>query len=67
MIELLHMVIDVAFFTIMVWLFGKRLDALEDWQDEFDEHLTGLELKKWDMTILWMIVNIVAVGDGDNP
>ena len=75
MIALLHMVIDIAFFTIMVWLFSKRLDELEEWQEECDERLTRLELKKWPD---WLRTqgekhdntvddsDIVAVDDGDN-
>ena len=47
MIAFLHMVIDIVFFTVMIWLFSKRLDELEDWQEECDERLTRLELKEW--------------------
>ena len=75
MIALLHMVIDIAFFSIMIWLFSKRLDELEDWQEDCDERLTRLELKKWPD---WLRTkgekhgtvddsDIAAVGDGDNP
>ena len=76
MIVLLHMVIDVVFFTVVILLFSKRLDELEDWQEEFTERLTRLELKEWpdwlrtqgagyDSTV--DDSDIVAVGDGDNP
>ena len=47
MIVILHMVIDIVFFTAMILLFSKRLDELEEWQEECDERLTRLELKKW--------------------
>ena len=47
MIAILHMVIDIVFFAMMICLFSKRLDELEDWQNEFDERLTGLEIKEW--------------------
>ena len=43
MIAVLHMVIDVVFFTVMICMFSKRLDELEDWQDEFDERLSDVE------------------------
>ena len=45
MVEFLHMVIDIAFFTVMICLFSKRLNELEDWQDEFDERLSDVEGK----------------------
>ena len=45
MIAILHMVIDIAFFTVMICLFSKRLDELEDWQDKFDERLNNVETK----------------------
>ena len=45
MIAILHMVIDIAFFTAMICLFSKRLNELEDWQDEFDERLSDVEGK----------------------
>ena len=43
MITVLHMVIDIVFFTAMIFLFIKRLDELDDWQDEFDERLSDVE------------------------
>ena len=76
MIALAHMVIDVAFFTVMIFLFSKRLYELEDWQDELDERMTRLELKEWpdwlrtkrerenDSTV---DDSDIAVSDGDNP
>ena len=76
MIVFLHLVIDIAFFTVMIWLFSKRLDALEDWQEEVDERLTSLELKEWPDWLRTQGVehdstvddsDIVAVGDGNNP
>ncbi len=45
MIAFLHMVIDIVFFTVMIWLFSKRVDELEDWQKEADERLSNLEAK----------------------
>ena len=76
MIAFLHMVIDIVFFTVMIWLFSKRLDELEDWQEECDERLTRLELKEWpdwlrtkgekhDSTVQDSDASVV--GDGDNP
>ena len=74
MIALLHMVIDVVFFTVMIWLSSKRLDELEEWQYECDERLTRLELKEWPDWLKTQGVkhgtvddsDIVAVDDGDN-
>ncbi len=43
MIAVLHMVIDVVFFTAMICMFSKRLDELDNWQDEFDERLSDVE------------------------
>ena len=43
MITVLHMVIDIVFFTAMIFLFSKRLDELEDWQSEVDERLSDVE------------------------
>ena len=45
MIAILHMVIDIVFFATMICLFSKRLDELEEWQDEFDERLSDVEAK----------------------
>ncbi len=45
MIAFLHMVIDVVFFTVMIWLFSKRLDELEDWQEDAEERLSSVEAK----------------------
>ena len=45
MIAILHMVIDIAFFTAMICLFSKRLDEVEDLQDEFGERLSNVETK----------------------
>ena len=45
MIAVLHMVIDIAFFTAMICLFSKRLDEVEDLQDEFGERLSNVETK----------------------
>ena len=45
MIAILHMVIDIVFFATMICLFSKRLDELEEWQDEFDERLSDVEVK----------------------
>ncbi len=43
MIAVLHMVIDIAFFTAMTCLFNKRLDELEDTQGEHEERLSNAE------------------------
>ena len=76
MIAFLHMVIDVVFFTVIIWLSSKRLDELEEWQEDCDERLTRLELKKWPDWLRTKGVeydNAVqdsdasVVGDGDNP
>ena len=76
MTVILHMVIDIVFFTVMICLFSKRLDYLEDWQEEVDERLTRLGLKEWPDWLRTQGVehdstvddsDIVAVGDGDNP
>ena len=45
MIVILHMVIDIVFFTAMILLFSKRLDELEEWQEEIDERLSNVETK----------------------
>ena len=45
MIAILHVVIDIAFFTAMICLFSKRLDEVEDLQDEFGERLSDVEAK----------------------
>ena len=43
MIAFIHMAIDIAFFTVMMWLFDKRFDLLEDWQEDLDERVSNLE------------------------
>ena len=45
MIAFLHMVIDIVFFAVMIWLFSKRLDELEDWQKDVDKRLSSVEIK----------------------
>ena len=47
MIAFLHMVIDIVFFAVMIWLFSKRLDELEDWQKDVEQRLSSVEVKYW--------------------
>lgn len=54
MIAVLHMVIDIAFFTAMTWLFSKRLDNLEDWQKDVEQRLSSVEVKTKTEVKYWM-------------
>ena len=46
MIGLLHALIDVAFFTAMMYLCDKRFEQLEDWSDDVEERLSNLEAQE---------------------
>lgn len=54
MIAFLHMVIDIVFFTVMIWLFSKRLDNLEDWQKDVEQRLSSVEVKTKTEVKYWM-------------
>ena len=54
MIAFLHMVIDIVFFTVMIWLFSKRLDELEDWQKDVEQRLSSVEVKIKTEVKYWM-------------
>ena len=43
MIAILHMVIDIVFFTAMTYLFSARMDEIEDWQEEIEDQQEMLE------------------------
>ncbi|MBQ7214468.1 MAG: hypothetical protein IJS39_00605 [Synergistaceae bacterium] len=37
--------LTLVFIPLMIFLFSKRLDELEDWQKETDERLSRVEVK----------------------
>ena len=49
MTAFLHAMIDIVFFSAMIFLFSKRLDDLEEDYDELKEEYD--ELKKWAIDI----------------
>ncbi|MBQ7215548.1 MAG: hypothetical protein IJS39_06150 [Synergistaceae bacterium] len=38
-------VLTLVFVPLMIWLFSKRLDELEDWQEDAEERLSSVEAK----------------------
>ena len=43
MMAIAHALIDCLFFSVMIYLYDKRMTLLEDWLDELDERITDLE------------------------
>ena len=46
MIGLLHALVDVVFFTAMMYLCDKRFEQLEDWSDDVEERLSNLKARE---------------------
>ena len=46
MIGFLHALVDVVFFTAMMYLCDKRFEQLEDWSDDVEERLSNLEAQE---------------------
>ena len=38
-------VLTLVFVPLMIWLFSKRLDELEDWQEDAEERLSSVEAR----------------------
>ena len=38
-------VLTLVFVPLLIWLFSKRLDELEDWQEDAEERLSSVEAK----------------------
>ena len=47
-------VLTLVFVPLMIWLFSKRLDELEDWQEDAEERLSSVEVKTKTEVKYWM-------------
>ena len=47
-------VLTLVFIPLMIWLFSKRLDELEDWQEDAEERLSSVEVKTKTEVKYWM-------------
>ncbi len=37
--------LTLVFVPLMIWLFSRRLDELEDWQEDAEQRLSSVEAK----------------------